>query len=112
MPKDVPRGLELMQRACDVGGEAIACTALGSMYHYGNLVPFDASKVVRFFDLGCRYGDAQGCSNLGAAYLTGEGVRADHARATALFKYGCDRGVEKACANLRVFATPGAPASP
>jgi hypothetical protein len=109
--KNVARGTDLLHRACDVGGQAVACTALGLMHHQGNLVPFDVAKAVYFFNVACAYGDAEGCTNLGAAYLTGEGVPQDRAKATKLFKYGCDRDIEKACTDLRVFATPSAPPS-
>lgn len=55
-----PGALKLCQDDC-AGGQAQACTSLGSMYSRGHLVPQSHADALTYTDKGCELGDATGC---------------------------------------------------
>jgi hypothetical protein len=104
VPRDVKRGLELLERSCD-GGFAIAC-AVGAAWlteaSHATEVEFASETRARFeVKQACLSGQADDCYELGLSYYFGrESYPLDRARAAHAYERACDLGDARACNNL------------
>lgn len=83
---DRQRGTAFYRRACEEGGDAFSCFALGIHYKSGAGVPRDLERAASFLEKGCDLGNAGACAALGDLYRKGNGVPQDLDRANALYR--------------------------
>lgn len=76
--KDVPRALELFEKACLLW-RLDACESLADAYFEGANAPQDIAKAFNFYGIACHNGLKPACTNLGAIYErgVGEAIKAD-----------------------------------
>ena len=99
--KDVPRALELFEKACLLW-RPDAYKSLADAYFEGADAPQDIAKVFSFYGIACYNGLKPACTNLGAIYErgVGEAVKADENEAESLFREACEAGDARGCLNL------------
>jgi len=81
-------------------GHATAQYNLGRMYAYGEGVPQDVVKAVKWYRKAAEQGDAAAQSNLGIMYANGKDVAQDTVEAYAWFAVAAANGYEHAKDNL------------
>ena len=81
-------------------GHATAQYNLGRMYAYGEGVPQDVVKAVKWYRKAAEQGDAAAQSNLGIMYANGKGVPQDDAKAYTWFAVAAANGHELAKGRL------------
>jgi MYXO-CTERM domain-containing protein len=92
--------------ACDLG-VALACTATGLYYYFGNGANWDMPKAAEYNQRGCDGGDTQGCANLAEGYEYGVGVDLDLEKSRALYEDACAKKQTYACSKLGYFYERG-----
>ena len=99
--KDVPRALELFEKACLLW-RLDACESLADAYFEGADAPQDTIKAFNFYRIACHNGLKPACTNLGAIYErgVGEAIKADKNEAKSLFREACEAGDARGCLNL------------
>lgn len=98
--QDLPRALDTLRRACDVG-EADGCGDLAEMLYQGQGTAPDLAAARRYYRLGCeRGGRALNCFNIGLMTLKGIGGPPDRLAGFDYYHRACRLGSEKACTNL------------
>ena len=80
VPKDVPAGLALLERAAAAGVVQAMVTA-GTAYAYGDGVPPDYAKAYRLLEPAAQAGDPHAQNNVAVLYHLGLGTATDHVRA-------------------------------
>jgi uncharacterized protein len=92
MDKNIPRGLQLLKKGCDLG-DVRACAALSNMLWYEKR--FDEARPLaeRACDIG---NDRDGCFNLGLI-LEGSDKEEDKKKAFRAYEKACRAGVKVAC---------------
>ena len=80
--KDVPRALELFEKACLLW-RLDACESLADAYFEGANAPQDIAKAFNFYGIACYNGLKAACTNLGVIYErgVGEAIKADESEA-------------------------------
>ncbi len=63
-----------------------ACEFLGSLYYYGDCMPVDLKKAMKYYKLGVDEGHADSMLNLARMYLMGQGVASDRRKAVSLIQ--------------------------
>jgi TPR repeat protein len=91
--RDVPRGLSLLEKACDAG-HLESCRSLGVLYERSPVVAPDQTRARALFQKACDGGNAAGCGNL-AVQLESEGKD----RALGLYRKACELGNVLGCFN-------------
>lgn len=104
VPRDVKRGLDLLEQSCD-GGFAIACAAGAAWLtepSHATEVEFASETRSRLeVTQACLSGQADDCYELGLSYYFGrESFPLDRARAAQAYERACDLGDTRACNNL------------
>jgi len=91
--KDVPRALELFEKACLLW-RLDACESLADAYFDGSDAPQDIARAFSFYGIACYNGLKSACTNLGAIYERGVGevIKADENEADSLFSEACEEG--------------------
>ena len=99
--KDVPRALELFEKACLLW-RLDACESLADAYFDGSDAPQDVAKAFNFYGIACYNGLKAACTNLGAIYerSIGEAIKADESEAASLFSEACEKDDARGCLNL------------
>ncbi len=87
------------------GGEAEPVDAeeqyrLGKMYDYGDDVPIDEAKAVKWYRKAAEQGHAYAQSSLSGMYFFGRGVREDHAEGAKWTRKAADQGLPHEQYNL------------
>jgi TPR repeat protein len=92
MDKNIPRGLQLLKKGCDLG-DVRACSALSNMLWYEKR--FDEARPLaeRACDIG---NDPDGCFNLGLILEMSE-KEEDKKKALKAYEKACSAGVKTAC---------------
>lgn len=113
-PRDLPKAMEIFERACDAGYRS-SCTMLGLQYYHGRIDGIrDMARSVPYFEKACAAGEREAaCFNLAFALNEGHGD-GGRPRAIELFERSCEAKVAMGCANaanLRIHegAAPTAP---
>ncbi len=96
---DPGRGLQLYERACDMGS-ALGCANLGHSFEVGQQIQADKVKAARFYQRACDLGDPVGCRNLALLYDSGAGVPLDTVRGGQLLAKACRQGDSMACLDV------------
>lgn len=109
VPKNVPHGVELLQRGCDRFSRQ-ACRDLGNILLEGSLVSKDVPGGVAALGKGCegKKKDPQACARLGMLFSKGEQVKRDLSAAEIYLTEGCTfpNRVGTACHELaRLYET-------
>jgi TPR repeat protein len=104
VPRDVKRGLELIEQSCD-GGFVIACAAgsawLAEATHASEVESATEMRARLEAKLACLSGQADDCYQLGLSYYYGrESFPPDRARAVQAYERACRLGDARACNNL------------
>ncbi len=97
-PKDVVRGLELLEQGCTLGsGEA--CNDLGAIWAEGKrgTTGVDLAKSSAFYLRACKLGNGPGCFNSGNVYRLGEGAKIDLVKALEYFEQACEHRDANGC---------------
>jgi TPR repeat protein len=82
-------------------GDAVAETALGAMYDFGNGVPQNHTEAMKLYRLAAAQGDARAQWLIGSAYYTGgEGVPVDYVEVVKWWGLAADHGNLMAQLNL------------
>ena len=99
--KDVPRALELFEKACLLW-RLDACESLADAYFNGSDAPQDIARAFSFYEIACYNGLKAACTNLGAIYErgVGEAIKADESEAASLFREACEADDARGCLNL------------
>jgi uncharacterized protein len=104
VPRDVKRGLELIEQSCD-GGFSIACAVgagwLAEARHASEVESASETRARFEVKLACFSGQADDCYALGLSYYFGrESFPSDRPRAVRAYGRACDLGDARACNNL------------
>ena len=83
-------------------GHAAAQYNLGVMYEWGNGVPKDDVKAVKWYRLSAEQSHRDGQNNLGAMYSKGEGVEQNFVEALKWFVISADNGSEGGRKNIDI----------
>ena len=86
VPKDVKRGIEIMEQLA-AKGNSEALYGIGLMYQDGNGVLKDLKKAYEYFQLGADLGDSEACYMVGYCYFKGLGVERDYPLACSIFAF-------------------------
>lgn len=92
------------------GGDAGAQFNLGYMYDFGEGVPQNDDKAVRWYRLAAEQGDVDAQYNLGFMYTDGVGVPQNNVRAYVWFSVSAAQGDEPARTNIDIIAKSLTPA--
>lgn len=76
LEKDIPKGLELLQKAASLGSPA-ALDTLAGLYLYGEFVPQDPSQALQCYKRAADFGYGPSQFNCGIMYKNGEKVPQD-----------------------------------
>jgi TPR repeat protein len=94
VPKDETRGLQLLQKACDLQSELgqpeLACHALGVAYEWGSGVARDSTRASTLYERACDLGHENGCSSAASLYQPSTGVLKDATQWAAMMEKHCD----------------------
>jgi len=97
---DPQNSLKLAAKGC-FDGNALGCELVGEAYYYGQVIPKDTHKALRFYKAACDGGNQAGCTNLGLLYAGGASdIPKNEALGIVYTKRACDGGVSTACGNL------------
>ncbi len=104
VPRDVERGLGLLEQACDEG-VATACgvgvTWLAEGSHASEIESASETRARLEVKQACLLGQMDDCYELGLSYYFGrESFPTDRARAAQAYERACDLGDTRACNNL------------
>lgn len=92
VPKDVPAGIALLQKAAQAG-QGPAAFRLGKTYDDGLEVPQDRERAFAYYRAAAAAGVGEAFFNLGASYASGRGVKRDYAEGLAWLILAKQHGV-------------------
>jgi TPR repeat protein len=98
-PKDVPKALGFLEKACELSDFRACAYAAYARFDGMGGVPRDTAGATRLAARACDGGALQGCTTL-ALVLAGRGTRGDLDQARGLLKKACDAGESQACTLL------------
>ena len=98
VPKDVPKGLNLLETAV-LNGRAESATILGRVHLFGELVPKDGRKATYWFQKGGEMGDPHGLA-LAGLVLGGSKVPAEQERGRGLILAALSNDTQAAYAEI------------
>jgi TPR repeat protein len=98
-PRDPPRGLALLERACD---QRVwhACVPVAAALRFGWNRPANRERSVAILQRACDGGDWPACNDLGDAYEKGSGVTVDLNRSVKFYGIACDHDEPWGCLSL------------
>lgn len=104
--RDVPRAVELYERACKFG-EVAGCTSAGELL-YDPKGPAEAkARALSAFSSACVGHSGYGCLRMAIALHEGVGVPRDVERARAQFTRACEFSEQDGCHNAKLLAEAG-----
>jgi TPR repeat protein len=99
--KDIPRALDLYEKAC-AQGVPNACGTAGIWYLDARKgVKKNYAKALALETNACDGDLAEACNNLGVMYASGKGVEPDIAKAAVLYDKSCKLGSKLGCGHLK-----------
>jgi TPR repeat protein len=105
VPRDVPRAIALLEKAC-TRSLASACGTLGGLYQTDATVR-DEARAAQLLEKGCELGSEEACSRLGALLEVRKSPPADEVRAAELDARACDARQMDACYRLALLYRDG-----
>jgi TPR repeat protein len=106
-PRDPPRGIELLRRACDKDGGGDACAQLAELYQEGIGTTRDVPAAASLYKKACKAGHGKACVRLATSLPLGA-----VAEAPAWLEMGCGGGDRDSCLKLAEMLEKGGMVAP
>ena len=89
-------GVENYKKKCNEG-DLFSCSLLGSLYQWGDGVPYDPPKAIEYHQIACDGGRGYSCLMIGAMYEEGSGVLPNTHEALKYLDLACENKIQVAC---------------